>query len=403
MNIYSLYCRQLGQDPPWMVRRCIEEERSRQLDLSKEKNVIHYHETAVKALDIDSVEGRYLLTGAADGGLAIFDVRNTSGSDKWMAPVVCTVEGKVAPGHQYMVSSVQWYPHDTGMFFTSSTDQTLKVWDANTLRVSEQFNFQHSVFMHHISPMASSHCLIAVGGDTEHITLCDMRSGSQSHILQGHREGVLSVCWSPRSDYLLASGSLDQCILLWDVRKVRSCVASLDQHNGKQASDTPHLGVSAHNGSVTALSFLPDGLHLLSFGRDNRLRLWDVLTSRNTLVNYGRVVNQCRVGCQFALTRCQNPGFAFVPSANNIQMFDIHEGKRLRILKGHFRTVNCCAFHPYEQELYSCSSDCSVLVWSPAVKRISCFDEICWSDKQTTSRLQAVSSYTEDTWSDDDD
>ena len=58
MNIYSLYCRQLGQDPPWMVRRCIEEERSRQLDLSKEKNVIHYHETAVKALDIDSVEGR---------------------------------------------------------------------------------------------------------------------------------------------------------------------------------------------------------------------------------------------------------------------------------------------------------------------------------------------------------
>ena len=45
------------------------------------------------------------------------------------------------------------------------------------------------------------------------------------------------------------------------------------------------LGVSAHNGTVTGLSFLVDGLHLLSFGMDNRLRLWDVLTSRNTLVS----------------------------------------------------------------------------------------------------------------------
>jgi WD40 repeat protein len=158
-------------------------------------------------------------------------------------------------------------------------------------------------------------------------------------VLSGHRESVLSVCWSPRSDNLLASGGCDHCILLWDVRKARSCVASLDQHNGKKASNVPHLGclsiclymysflsdcllklvcltaclsvqmpvilskylstglsilsclpcclllgVAAHNGIVTSLSFLVDGLHLLSFGRDNRLRLWDVLTSRNTLL-----------------------------------------------------------------------------------------------------------------------
>ena len=36
--------------------------------------------------------------------------------------------------------------------------------------------------------------------------------------------------------------SCDHRILLWDVRKARSCVASLDQHNGKKASNVPHLG-----------------------------------------------------------------------------------------------------------------------------------------------------------------
>jgi DNA excision repair protein ERCC-8 len=165
--------------------RWVEERRIRELDVSREKNVVHYHDSGVKALDIDPVEGRYLLSGATDGGMAIFDVRNTSKTDKWTAPAVCTIEGKKAPGHQYSVSCVQWYPHDTGMFFTSSTDKTLKVWDANTLRVSEQFNFSHSVFTHHLSPMATSHCLIAVGCDDENIALCDMRSGSQSHVLRG--------------------------------------------------------------------------------------------------------------------------------------------------------------------------------------------------------------------------
>jgi DNA excision repair protein ERCC-8 len=219
-------------------------------------------------------------------------------------------------------------------------------------------------------------------------------------VLSGHRESVLSVCWSPRSDNLLASGGCDHCILLWDVRKARSCVASLDQHNGKKASNVPHLGVAAHNGIVTSLSFLVDGLHLLSFGRDNRLRLWDVLTSRNTLVNYGQVVNRCRTGCQFALSHCHTPGYAFIPSANNIQMFDIHEGKKIRTLKGHFQSVTSCTIHPYKQELYSCSTDCSVLVWSPSIESISKPDEVCHLEEQTVRRGV---SYMEDTWSDDED
>lgn len=35
------------------------------------------------------------------------------------------------------METVQWYPHDTGMFTSSSFDKTLKVWDTNTLQVRE--------------------------------------------------------------------------------------------------------------------------------------------------------------------------------------------------------------------------------------------------------------------------
>ena len=34
----------------------------------------------------------------------------------------------------------------------------------------------------------------------------------------------------------------------------------------------------AHNGRVNGLQFTPDGLHLITFATDDRVRLWDLST-----------------------------------------------------------------------------------------------------------------------------
>lgn len=49
-------------------------------------------------------------------------------------------------------------------------------------------------------------------------------------------------------------------VMLWDIRCARGALAVL----------------RGHSGAVTSLSFLPDGLVLLSLGVDAHLRLWDV-------------------------------------------------------------------------------------------------------------------------------
>ena len=47
----------------------------------------------------------------------------------------------------------------------------------------------------------------------------------------------------------------------------------------------------AHDGRVTGIVPSPDGLHWLTAGTDNRLRLWDSEHHRHLLVNYPQTFN----------------------------------------------------------------------------------------------------------------
>lgn len=55
---------------------------------------------------------------------------------------------------------VQWYPHDTGLFTTTSADRTLKVWDTNQMVVVEKFSFTKTVYAHALAA-SESHSLTA--------------------------------------------------------------------------------------------------------------------------------------------------------------------------------------------------------------------------------------------------
>uniref|UniRef100_A0A8C9QC02 DNA excision repair protein ERCC-8 n=1 Tax=Spermophilus dauricus TaxID=99837 RepID=A0A8C9QC02_SPEDA len=150
-------------------------------------------------------------------------------------------------------------------------------------QTADVFNFEETVYSHHMSPVATKHCLVAVGTRGPKVKLCDLKSGSCSHILQGHRQEILAVSWSPRYEYILATASADSRVKLWDVRRASGCLINLDQHNGKK-SQAAESANTAHNGKVNGLCFTSDGLHLLTVGTDNRMRLWNSSNGENTLV-----------------------------------------------------------------------------------------------------------------------
>ncbi|KAL5487287.1 hypothetical protein EMCRGX_G019870 [Ephydatia muelleri] len=388
-----LAAREHGLDPPWLLPRLYGGRMFAQLELSRVKDCARLHHRPVTALDVECQAGRYLLSGSGDndGAIGIYDLLRPVGAATFTCPVIASSHNH---GHTHGISTVQWYPHDTGMFTSSSLDRSLSVWDTNQLCVVERFKFTEAVYTH---SMASSgtHCLTAAGGGECKITLCDINSGSQTHILRGHRKPVMALKWCPSRDHILTSGSQDNKILFWDIRKGSGPLFDLDQHNGGgMAQSTSAL--SAHNGHVVGLCFTSDGLFLLSVATDNHLRLWDTCTLKNSLINYGRVpISLVQQTCQLSITSslCSLTPTLAVPTGNDVSLFELFTGKKVAILKGHYGKVTSCILHPFEQELYSGGSDRNILCWTPPPHTT------CESQTQDSSRIAAVYS---DTWSDED-
>ncbi|XP_037493669.1 WD repeat-containing protein ATCSA-1 [Jatropha curcas] len=388
--------REAGKTRPISFTNRVKSNRIANLQLSNYKDIVSPHRGSVNSLQVDLTEGRYLLSGASDASAAVFDIQRAAdyegGGVIAKHKSIFVVDKRHEAGHKYSIASAIWYPVDTGLFVTGSYDHYIKVWDTNSTQVVMHFKMPGRVYRTAMSPLATSHMLIAAGTEDVQVRLCDIASGAFAHTLSGHRASVMSVEWSTSSEWILVTGGFDGAIRFWDIRRA-GCFRVLNQTesqlgrrppilsrsitnkaaqkksaSGNEMRKSPlgrtpvkgpvrrrlHPGMSsmldsgaAHFGAVTGLKMTEDGMYILSAGSDSRMRLWDIESGCNTLVNFETARLQTTKPLQLATT--QDSSLVFVPCMTTVKAFDVWSGRTFMTFRGHYEEVNCCWFNSQDQ------------------------------------------------------
>lgn len=201
-----------------------------------------------------SPDGRWIASASADGTVKIWDAETGEHLDTLV-------------GHMAGVSCVAWAP-DSNTLATGSDDKAIRLWDRVTASPA------------HSSGGDGERALGGGSGGRGGKSRPSSRGGRAGRgPLLGHHNYVYCLAFSPKGN-ILASGSYDEAVFLWDVRA------------GRLMRSLP-----AHSDPVSGIGFCRDGTLVVSCSTDGLIRVWDTSTGQclRTLVHEDNpaVTNVC--------------------------------------------------------------------------------------------------------------
>ncbi|KAF6024783.1 Caf1 [Bugula neritina] len=173
-------------------------------------------------------------------------------------------------GHQKEGYGLSWNPNLDGNLLSASDDHTICLWNVNaapaearTLEASRIFT-GHTSVVEDVAWHLLHESIFGSVADDQKLMIWDTRSNNSSkasHSVDAHNAEVNCLSFNPYSEYILATGSADRTVALWDLRNLRLKLHSFESHK----DEIFQVQWSPHNETILASS-----------GTDRRLHVWDL-------------------------------------------------------------------------------------------------------------------------------
>lgn len=196
--------------------------------------------------------------------------------------------------NQDIVNDVKWHHFNENLLGAVSDDKFFKIYDLREGNKSVlNFYNKDSKGINTLSFSPYSANLIGIGNADSNINLLDMRKLSSVdetsstsgllHTMMGHSDAITTIEFSPHQDGIIASGSQDRRVMLWDLSKIGEEQVQEDAEDGCPELFMMHAG---HTGGVTDISWCPyKDWTLASVADDNIVHVWEVSKSLLTADN----------------------------------------------------------------------------------------------------------------------
>ncbi len=169
-----------------------------------------------------------------------------------------------------------------------------------------------------------------------------------AHQLMGHAGSVTTVAMSP-SGQVLASGSTDRRIMLWNVQSGTQ-IHTIDGRS--------FLNNSGHGDRINALHFTPDGSTLVSGSDDGTIKLWNLSdrTLISTLSSSEWVISAIAISPDGSLLVSGGANGA-------IEFWDLERGEFIERIWKHENRISDLWISPDGKALLSSSYDHTIRLW----------------------------------------
>jgi WD40 repeat protein len=288
-----------------------------------------------------SPDGRILLIGDGDGGLALSQTVKLF--DTGTGQEIKELRKKGAIPFENMS-----FTPDGKSLLVMRLDGGVSLWDIPADREVQCFKGSgQTITSVNFAPRGN---MAAIVGRKD-VTIWDVAAGKRVVVLTGHGQDVSSTAFSPATDTLV-TGSLDTTLRFWDLK------------TGKEK-----LSLPGHAGGVLSVAYSPDGRLVASAGNDAVIKLLNGMTGASLKLLTGHVygkgknINKPFTGVYAVQFSPDGKNLVSAGADGAIKLWNTATGKEIKSMQGHDGDVTAVAFSPDGRFLVSGGRDGTVRLW----------------------------------------